>query len=56
LKYSIEEALYTAAPDITKLEVNGLVAEHAPVVANPKFTECPSSNGNGQGPTTGGSK
>ncbi len=56
LKYSIEEALYAAAPDITSLEVNGLVAEHAPPAANPKFTECPSNNGNGQIAATGGSK
>jgi Fe-S cluster biogenesis protein NfuA len=54
LKYSIEEALYAAAPDITALEVNGLVEEHAPAQANPMFTECPSINGNGQMPTTGG--
>lgn len=53
LKYSIEEALYAAAPDITALEVNGLVEEHAPPVSNPKFTECPSTNGSGPQPTTG---
>ncbi len=53
LKYSIEEALYAAAPDITALEVNGLVEEHAAPVANPKFTECPSTNGSGLQPTTG---
>jgi Fe-S cluster biogenesis protein NfuA len=47
LKYSIEEALYAAAPDIAALEVNGLVEEHAKPVADPKFTECPSSNGSG---------
>ncbi len=56
LKYSIEEALYAAAPDITALEVNGLVGEHAPTPANAKFTECPSQNGNGQMPATGGNK
>jgi Fe-S cluster biogenesis protein NfuA len=54
LKYSIEEALYAAAPDITALEVNGLVEEHAPPGANPKFTECPSNGSNGQVPVAGG--
>jgi Fe-S cluster biogenesis protein NfuA len=53
LRYSIEEALYAAAPDITSLEVNGLVEEHATTTANPKFTECPSPNGNGQVAATG---
>jgi Fe-S cluster biogenesis protein NfuA len=54
LKYSIEEALYAAAPDITALEVNGLNEEHAPAAANSKFTECPSTNNNnGQQPVTG---
>ncbi|MDQ6623059.1 MAG: NifU family protein [Verrucomicrobiota bacterium] len=48
LKFSIEEALYAAAPDITALEVNGLVEEHAPAAPNPMFTECPTTNGNGQ--------
>lgn len=47
LKFSIEEALYTAAPDITALEVTGLVEEHAPPPPNPKFTECPTPNGSG---------
>jgi Fe-S cluster biogenesis protein NfuA len=54
LKFSIEEAIYAAAPDITALEVNGLVEEHAPPAANPKFTECPTVEGNGQIPITGG--
>lgn len=54
LKFSIEEAIYAAAPEITGLEVNGLVEEHAPPAANPKFTECPSVEGNGQVPATGG--
>lgn len=45
LKFSIEESIYAAAPDITALEVNGLVEEHAPPVANAKFTECPTPNG-----------
>ena len=53
LKYSIEEALYAAAPDITALEVNGLIEEHAPPAANPKFTECPSHSSNGQVSVTG---
>ncbi len=44
LKYSIEEALYAAAPDITALEVDGLAEEHAPPAANPKFNECPTTN------------
>ncbi len=56
LKYSIEEAIYAAAPDVTALEVNGLVEEHAPPAANPKFTECPTHNGNGQQPATGENK
>ena len=56
LKYSIEEAIYAAAPDVTALEVNGLVEEHAPAVANPKFTECPTSNGSEQFPRNGGDK
>ncbi|MGI9115060.1 MAG: NifU family protein [Chthoniobacterales bacterium] len=56
LKYSIEEALYAAAPDIAALEVDGLVAEHAPATANPKFAECPSPNGNGHIPQEGGNR
>jgi Fe-S cluster biogenesis protein NfuA len=54
LKYSIEEALYAAAPDIMVLEVNGLVAEHAAPAANPMFTECPTVDRNGQVPVSGG--
>ena len=54
LKYSIEEALYAAAPDLTALEVNGLSDEHAVPNAHPKFTECPSQSGNGQMVATGG--
>ncbi len=54
LKYSIEEALYSAAPDITALEVHGLVEEHAPPPPNPKFTECPTPpNGAGPNAATG---
>lgn len=45
LKYSIEEALYAAAPDIVALEVTGLVEEHAPNTVAAKFTECPSNEG-----------
>jgi Fe-S cluster biogenesis protein NfuA len=56
LKYSIEEALYAAAPDITSLEVNGLVEEHAPAAANPKFTECPTPNGSTPVAATGGNR
>ena len=56
LKFSIEEALYTAAPDITALEVNGLVEEHAPTAPNAMFTECPTTNGAGPEPVTGGNR
>lgn len=45
LKFSIEEAIYAAAPDVTGLEVDGLVEEHAPPPPNPMFTECPTPNG-----------
>lgn len=48
LKFSIEEAIYAAAPDVTSLEVEGTTpAEPAAHGANgaapvaPKFTECP---------------
>jgi Fe-S cluster biogenesis protein NfuA len=54
LKYSIEEALYAAAPDITSLEVTGLVEEHAAPAANPKFTVCPTPNGTAAVAATGG--
>ena len=53
LKYSIEETLYAAAPDIASLEVNGLVEAHATAAANPKFSECPTTHGNGQQPNAG---
>lgn len=46
LKFSIEEALYAAAPDIAVLEVDGLAEEHAPPPANPKFNDCPTTNEN----------
>ncbi|MGI9088376.1 MAG: NifU family protein [Chthoniobacterales bacterium] len=53
LKFSIEEAIYAAAPESTALELDGLVEEHAPAPANPMFTECPTTNGNGQTATKG---
>lgn len=51
LKFTIEEAIYAAAPDITSLEVEG-AGPLAPPVAHsangtapavPKFTECPTT-------------
>ena len=56
LRFSIEEALYAAAPDLTGLDVEGLPAEQTVASTNgsappPKFTDCPLPNGNGQ--TTG---
>ncbi len=44
LKYSIEEAIYASAPDVTALEVEGATEE---VAAIPKYTECPLPNGAG---------
>jgi Fe-S cluster biogenesis protein NfuA len=49
LKFSIEEALYAAAPDITSLEVEGATpldpaaanGTNGTVPATPKYTECP---------------
>jgi Fe-S cluster biogenesis protein NfuA len=43
LKSSIEEAIYAAAPDVTKLEVEGAVDNfvNAPDGLQPKFTVCP---------------
>ncbi len=54
LKYSIEEAIYAAAPDVTELEVEGAVDALASATGGPqpKFTVCPTENG--QSPTTGG--
>ncbi|MGI8437049.1 MAG: NifU family protein [Chthoniobacterales bacterium] len=52
LKFSIEEAIYAAAPDVTGREVDGLVEEHAPAPPNPMFTECPTTP-NGSGPQPG---
>jgi Fe-S cluster biogenesis protein NfuA len=53
LKFSIEEAIYAAAPDVTSLEVEGTAPRDAqsvngangaaPVV--PKYTECPLPSG-----------
>ncbi len=54
LRFSIEEALYAAAPDLTGLDVEGLPEETAPaaggpeVVPAPKFIDCPLPNENGQ--------
>lgn len=53
LRFSIEEALYAAAPDLTGLDVDGLPDEHPKEPINgsvpaPKFTDCPLPNGNGQ--------
>lgn len=50
LRFSIEEALYAAAPDLTGLDVEGLPDETPNVSGNgsvPKFTDCPLPNGNG---------
>ena len=58
LRFSIEEALNAAAPDLTGLDVEGLAEEHPKPAANgavpvPKFTDCPLPNGNGQATQTG---
>jgi Fe-S cluster biogenesis protein NfuA len=57
LRFSIEEALFAAAPDLTGLDVEGLPDENRPAagggtVPPPKFTDCPLPNGNRQ--TAGG--
>lgn len=57
LRFSIEEALFAAAPDLAGLDVEGLPDEHRQAAAEgpvppPKFTDCPLPNGNGQ--TAGG--
>jgi len=61
LRFSIEEALYAAAPDLTGLDVEGLPDEELKGSANgsappPKFTDCPlpDPNGNGQTAIAGG--
>jgi Fe-S cluster biogenesis protein NfuA len=58
LRFSIEEALYAAAPDLAGLDVEGLPDEQPKGSANgsappPKFTDCPLPNGNGQTVATG---
>lgn len=58
LRFSIEEALAAAAPDLTGLDVEGLPDESA-ASANgsasaPKFTDCPLPTGNGQSAGGGG--
>jgi Fe-S cluster biogenesis protein NfuA len=53
LKFSIEEAIYAAAPDITSLEVEGATPLETPGAnssngaspAPPKYTECPLPEG-----------
>src|SRR6185503_8701081 len=54
LKSSIEEAIYAAAPDVTEMEVEGAVdaVTGAPGSPQPKFTVCPTDNG--QNSTAGG--
>ena len=59
LRFSIEEALNAAAPDLTGLDVEGLAAEHPKPAANgaapiPKYTDCPLPNGTGQPTQAGG--
>jgi Fe-S cluster biogenesis protein NfuA len=46
LKSSIEEAIYAAAPDVTRLEVEGAVdnSVNASDGLQPKFTMCPTDN------------
>lgn len=53
LRFSIEEALYAAAPDLTGLDVEGLPEEEPGLAPNesepaPKFTDCPLPNGRSQ--------
>jgi Fe-S cluster biogenesis protein NfuA len=53
LRFSIEEALYAAAPDLTGFDVEGLPDEQSKPTADgpapiPKFTDCPLPNGIGQ--------
>lgn len=52
LRFSIEEALNAAAPDLTGLDVEGIAEEHPKPAANgatpiPKYTDCPLPNGTG---------
>ncbi len=55
LRYSIEEALNAAAPDLTGLDVEGLPEEKPPneLRPAPKFTDCPLPNENGQAVAAG---
>ncbi|MBA3962124.1 MAG: NifU family protein [Chthoniobacterales bacterium] len=53
LRFSIEEALNAAAPDLTGLDVEGLPEEQPKAmpegkVITPKFNDCPLPNGNGR--------
>jgi len=54
LKSSIEEAIYAAAPDVMAMDVEGAVDAFtsAPGGPQPKFTVCPTDNG--QNSTAGG--
>jgi Fe-S cluster biogenesis protein NfuA len=50
LKFSIEEAIYAAAPDVTSLEVDGATpleahAANGATMIVPKYTECPTPAG-----------
>lgn len=59
LRFSIEEALYAAAPDLAGLDVEGLAEEEAKPAANsaapiPMYTECPLPNGDEAVATAGG--
>lgn len=52
LRFSIEEALNAAAPDLTGLDVEGLAQENPKPPTNgaapiPKYTDCPLPNGSG---------
>lgn len=46
LQSTIEEELYSAAPDISSLEVDGMHDPNAPILphAGPAFTACPTDN------------
>lgn len=61
LRFSIEEALYAAAPDLTGLDVDGLPDEFPKATVNgtppaPKFTDCPLPNGSEQPAAVAGEK
>ncbi|MEP6809169.1 MAG: NifU family protein [Chthoniobacterales bacterium] len=58
LRFSIEEALNAAAPDLTGLDVDGLPDETPKPAADgppaiPKFVDCPLPNGAGEQATAG---